>query len=118
MIPTTPPPTANIAGFIWNDTNNDAIIDSTETFFGTVSVILKSGDCSGSTVSSATSNGGGTYAFPRIPPGDYCVEVNQGTLPTPTYGWLCTTHNKSQALITLKAGTALKLDFGFLDTVW
>ncbi len=65
----------SLGDFVWNDTNADGIQDSSEPGLSGVTVDLYSGDsCSGSAVTSTTTDGSGNYSFTNLTPGTYSIK--------------------------------------------
>jgi len=66
-----------LTGIVFNDINQDGILDANEPFFGGVLVALQ--DCNGLTVATTTSNPDGSYTFDDVLLGDYTVVFNPTT---------------------------------------
>jgi hypothetical protein len=110
-------PATIATGTIWEDANNNATLDGGETRFENVTVTLKSGDCNGAAVDTATTNSTGGFTFSSLSAGSYCVVVEVGTMPSPVYGWVCTTQTTNQVAFTIASGATRYLPFGFMDTM-
>jgi uncharacterized repeat protein (TIGR01451 family) len=66
--------TYTVGNLVWNDINNNGIVDGGETGIDGVTVELITGD--GSTlVTTTTTSGGGAYTFTSVPPGSYRVRL-------------------------------------------
>ena len=72
-------PLGSIAGWVWNDTNNNGMQDSGEAGLNGVSIALK--DSSNVTMATTTTAGDGDYSFPDLFEGHYTVEIDDATLP-------------------------------------
>jgi protocatechuate 3,4-dioxygenase beta subunit len=68
---------------VFNDPNNNGILDPGETGVGGATVTLR--DAAGNIVATATTDTNGNYQFPNLPPGNYTVTV------TPPTGFVNTT---------------------------
>ncbi len=74
----TPPPTAILGGFVWDDTNMNGIQDSGEAGIPMVAVYMTPctmGDTIAVTDTMMTDTGG-YYAFMELPPGDYKLQFS------------------------------------------
>ncbi len=103
---------ASIGDRVFDDANGNGTDDS-ESGIQSVTVWLKSGSCSGSTVSTKVTTATGAYDFTGLAAGTYCVDISEATLPA---GYSLTTSNEPK-LVTLTAGqddnTA---DFGYSNS--
>ena len=70
-----------IAGRVWNDTDRDSIEGESEPSFGK-GVVLVLKDTGGVIVDTAMTGILGRYTFSGLCPGEYTVEVDEGTLPS------------------------------------
>ncbi|WP_170131953.1 SdrD B-like domain-containing protein [Arenicella xantha] len=71
--------TASLGGKVWLDEDLDGILDTEETGITSVTVqLLRAGVVVATTVTDTNGN----YLFPNVLPGDYTVNVDDGTLPT------------------------------------
>ncbi len=99
---------------VWYDTNRDAAQQPTEPGINGVTVKLYAGTCpaSGGAINSAVTTGNGTYLFTNLAAGNYCVDVDNATVPT---GYNLTTANDPKT-VNLPTGTSsfLDADFGYL----
>ncbi len=69
--------TIRLGNQVWNDLNNNGLLDGTETGINGVSVQLWSAD--GSTLlGTTTTAGGGIYTFSGLPQGNYLVRLPEG----------------------------------------
>jgi len=69
---------ASIAGTVFNDTNNDGLINGADTGLSGVSVTLSGTDDRGATVNSTIlTNGTGGYSFTTLRPGNYVLTESQ-----------------------------------------
>ncbi|MCS6993061.1 MAG: SpaA isopeptide-forming pilin-related protein, partial [Anaerolineales bacterium] len=69
--------TIRLGNQVWNDTNNNGLLDGGETGIDGVTVQLWSAD--GSTLlATTTTSGGGIYTFAGLPQGSYIVRLPQG----------------------------------------
>lgn len=73
------PNTSEIAGRVWLDTNNNAVIDGGETGIANITIELTGTDAGGQAVSrTTTTDANGNWSFATLPPGTYTVrEPNQ-----------------------------------------
>jgi hypothetical protein len=79
-LPPTPTPTpvpGSISGGVWHDNNNNASRDGGEPGFSGATVRLGSGACPSTGLKTTTTNSSGNYSFSDLPPGTYCVSVNE-----------------------------------------
>jgi uncharacterized repeat protein (TIGR01451 family) len=65
--------TLSIGNFVWNDVNNDGLVDNGETGIAGATVNLR--DPNGNLVATTTTNAQGGYLFTDLTPGQYQVEV-------------------------------------------
>ncbi len=70
-------PTGTLTGVVFNDINQDGVLDANEPFFGGITVALQ--DCNGLTVATTVSNPDGSYSFDEVLVGDYQVVFNPTT---------------------------------------
>ncbi len=124
--------TGSIGDTIWLDQNRDGVVDATEsglqgvdvtvTWFGPDGVAGGGDDI----IHEATTDSDGNYLVENLPPGNYLVEVDTGTVPT---GYQNVSEpgveNDSAATLTLADGADdLGQDFGYAgsgsigDTIW
>jgi choice-of-anchor A domain-containing protein/uncharacterized repeat protein (TIGR01451 family) len=68
----TPPSTASLGDFVWNDANQNGIQDAVETGISNVTVQLY--NTSNNLIGTATTNSSGLYSFTNITPGSYYVQ--------------------------------------------
>ncbi len=71
----TPPPaggTGSIFGVVFNDTNQNGVLDGGETGIGGVTVNLLDGN--GNVIGTTTTDPNGNYSFPFLAPGSYIVQ--------------------------------------------
>ncbi|MFO0937549.1 MAG: SdrD B-like domain-containing protein [Gemmataceae bacterium] len=64
----------SLGNFVWNDTNNDGVVNNGETGLANVSVSLLNG--AGTVVANTTTSGAGYYLFTNLTPGNYQVRIN------------------------------------------
>ena len=78
------PLNSSIGGRVWRDSDNDGVIDPSETGIGNVVVRLTGTDLAGNTITrEVTTQPDGSYAFTELPPGTYTItepEQPAGTL--------------------------------------
>lgn len=82
-LPITPTPVlpGTISGRVFNDdANRDGTFDSTSYPYQNIPVEIHEGTCSGTLAGTASSNSQGFYSI-NVPPGTYCVIINQRTDP-------------------------------------
>ncbi len=109
-----------IGDFVWYDTNYDGVQDPGEPGIANVQLRLYQDNGDGvfnastdTLVATTTTNANGRYLFQNLPPGDYFVDVVNGTVPS---GYVSTTFNDPTSLITLAEGQSyLDADFGYVD---
>lgn len=97
---------ASIRGNVWNDADDNRVVNGTESGMIGVQVILRDKD--GNAVATEYTDELGNYAFPNIPPGDYRVDV------VPPTGYLVTTGNDPDP-VSVAAGVTGKANFGLLQ---
>jgi hypothetical protein len=106
----------SIGDFIWYDDDGDGIQnDAPSSGIVGVTVNLLTGACPGSPAGSTTTSNDGAYEFTELEPGDYCVDVDEGsiTLPIPQATAVLTTGNEPLT-VTLSAGERfVDADFGY-----
>jgi hypothetical protein len=72
------PGTASLSGYVYQDTNNDGLIQPTETALKNVSVQLSGTDDFGNTVGlSTTTDSSGFYSFQNLQAGNYTIREDQ-----------------------------------------
>ena len=83
----------SIGDFVWYDDNGDTVQDIGESGAPNVTVLLYedtngngSKDFGEPVLDSALTDGNGLYLFDNLPPGDYVVDVDESTVPSPTTG--------------------------------
>lgn len=118
------PLNSSISGRVWNDSNNDGVVDPSETGIGNVVVRLTGTDLAGNTITrETTTQPDGSYAFTELPPGTYTItEPEQpagtlnGTTVAGTGGGTATLPTSTPSVIsgiTLGVGEAVEgNDFG------
>ncbi|VAW32809.1 internalin, putative [hydrothermal vent metagenome] len=122
----------SIGDTIYNDLNNDGVIDAGEGIAG-VTVILTPpagidlGNGPGQPITTVT-DGNGNYSFPSLPPGDYTIAVDETTLPPALQGDNTQDPDgglDSSSIVTLALGENNDVqDFGYFDpgnigdTIW
>ena len=80
----------SIGDYIWNDANGNGLQDEGSGYgINGVTVNLYQGACppSGSPYATTVTTGDGGYDFTLLPPGDYCVDVDESTL-APGYNFI------------------------------
>jgi uncharacterized repeat protein (TIGR01451 family) len=70
---------AAIGDRVWEDVNHNGIQDAGERGVGGVGVVLR--DASGATIGRAVTDANGLYLFDRLPPGEYRICFEVGTIP-------------------------------------
>ncbi|WP_296699811.1 SdrD B-like domain-containing protein [Thiocapsa sp. UBA6158] len=102
------PDLASITGNVWNDADDNRLVNGSEAGMIGVQVILR--DSNGAIVATEYTDALGNYAFPNILPGDYQVDV------VPPTGYLVTTGN-DPAPVSVAAGETGTANFGLLEGV-
>ena len=103
---------ASVNGTVWDDVNDDGVIDAGENGLEGVTVNLYEND--GVTlVASTTTASNGHYSFDGLAPGDYIVDVDDATLPS---GLLSTTKNDPESVALVAEQTA-EANFGYVEPV-
>ena len=74
-----------IGNTVWYDLDGDGSQDSGEVGIGQVTVYLYQGSCSGTPIATDVTDADGKYQFTHLISGDYCVVVDESTLPAPAY---------------------------------
>jgi hypothetical protein len=111
-VPQTPTPTpvpGRINGYVFFDHNGNGRIDGSEQYMLGVEITLGAGGCPASGYSTETTDVSG-FSFVGLPPGRYCVSVEEGTLP-PAYAWSATTD--TQYPVEVLPGVSGMVAFGF-----
>ncbi|MEL1265734.1 SdrD B-like domain-containing protein [Pseudoxanthomonas putridarboris] len=68
------PLNSSITGRVWEDTDNDGVIDPSEQGIGNVVIRLTGTDLAGNTITrEVTTQPDGSYAFTELPPGTYTI---------------------------------------------
>jgi hypothetical protein len=138
--PTPVPGTGTIEGLVWEDACQlqadgqpspgciaaeaggylaDGSLDPSEARLAGVQVTLSAGECGagGALAATATTQADGTYAFPNLQPGAYCVAVDSTSpvnAPLLQPGqWTYPAVGVGQATIILEAGATRAADFGW-----
>ena len=115
----------SIGDRVWYDEDNDGVQDSGEVGINGVTVKLYTGTCAQHTeppLRVTTTSGDGDYLFSAVPAGDYCVVVDEDTLPSP--GYVSTTLNNPLDVSLSIGQDYLEADFGYVvggaigDFVW
>ncbi len=83
----------NVSVKLWNDNNNNGVIDTGDTVFDT-----------------EITNSGGNYLFTNLPAGFYIVDVDETTLPP---GMFLTTNNEPHRVDLSEGENYLLADFGY-----
>ncbi len=99
----------SIGDTLWYDDNADGVIDTDETRFNGVEVILE--DSSGAVIATTATDANGNYLFENLPQGSYTVQVNESTLPAGS--WASTTMNVPMQVVLPPASDFLDADFGY-----
>ena len=102
----------SIGDIIFNDENANGIQDVGEVGIGGILVRLHAGACPavGSPIANLVTNPSGGYTFNNLPPGTYCVDVLNSTVPN---GFVHTTANDPMT-VTLANGQHVDYaDFGY-----
>jgi len=107
-----------ISGVIWNDLDGNGVQNGAETGLTGVYVMLFADDGDGVFEPEASDPGvtytvtpdGGSYAFSDLAPGAYWVDVYEESAPA---GYVRTTPAEDPLLVTLAAGEARTVDFGY-----
>lgn len=73
--------TGSIGDTIWFDQDGDGVVGTDEVGLGNVDVTLVWDSPTGPQTFTTTTAADGSYLFPNLPPGDYTVTVDTGTLP-------------------------------------
>ncbi|MCO6452946.1 MAG: VWA domain-containing protein, partial [Caldilineales bacterium] len=105
--------TGSIGDRVFNDINGSGLPDGgLEPGIGGVTVHLYQGNCpaSGSAVRTDVTNSNGSYSFTNLPPGGYCVSVDDSTLPI---GMLLTTNNEPLTVNLAANQHFADADFGY-----
>lgn len=82
-----PADTSQISGLVYNDVNENGVMDSGEAPFDGVQLVLASGSCASPGISqTALSAADGSYQFQLTPPtaGSYCLSIDPLTPPNDT----------------------------------
>jgi hypothetical protein len=64
----------SLGNLVWNDVNNNGVVDETEAGIAEVTVNLL--DRNGAVITSTTTNSSGYYLFTDLPAGEYIVEID------------------------------------------
>ncbi len=105
--------TAKIGDRVYYDVNANGLPDGgTEPGIGGVTLILHQGTCAapGSLWGTTITGVNGSYLFDLLPAGNYCVQVDEGTLPG---GYGLTTGNEPQTVALATGQSYLTADFGY-----
>ena len=89
----TPEPNGTVSGILFRDENGDGIWQGGESRLEDVDLTLRAGTCSGSVAAQRTTGSQGAYAMGGIAAGDYCLEVDETTLPASVDAWTPSTDN-------------------------
>ncbi len=81
------PPPLSLGNRVWNDVNNNGILDAGETGIGNATVYLyvdnnNDGVPDGNPIATKATDANGYYLFTGLAPGNYIVGVDPSTLPT------------------------------------
>jgi protocatechuate 3,4-dioxygenase beta subunit len=81
------PPPLSLGNRVWNDANNNGVLDNGESGIGNATMYLyvdnnNDGVPDGNPIASKTTDGNGYYLFTGLAPGNYIVGVDPSTLPT------------------------------------
>jgi uncharacterized repeat protein (TIGR01451 family) len=101
-----------IGDLVWNDVDGDRSQDAGELGLSGVTLRLYSGACppGGAPISTASTDGNGSYRFMRLAAGPYCVDVDEATLPA---GFALTTGNEPLSVILAAGQEYTGADFGY-----
>jgi hypothetical protein len=97
----------SISGTVFRDYNEDGVLNPGEPGLSMGTVLLGNIACPSSGFKNMVPSGSGTYAFPDLPIGTYCVSLNV-MFPNPSYHFT-TPH---LVTVTLAAGDAKVLNIG------
>jgi hypothetical protein len=101
---------SSIAGYVWNDADNDGNWSVSEVGIDNASLYLLT--TTGDSVATATTNSLGEYIFFALASGSYYVHVNDGTLPA---NYWTTTFN-DPLLVTVALGADFTgANFGYVE---
>ena len=89
----TPEPNGTVSGILFRDENGDGIWQGGESRLEDVDLTLRSDSCSGEVVAERTTANQGAYAIGGIAAGDYCLEVDESSLPASVDAWTPSTDN-------------------------
>jgi len=106
-LPAPPPPAqpGSINGVVYIDNNGNGVQDAGEPGASAYWVYLFAGTCTGSSISSTTSDSNGNYSFPNLSAGSYCVNLFYSGSPVkPT----------NPQLISVSSGGASRVNFGIV----
>ena len=105
----------SIGDRVWFDLDDDGNQDNNEIGIRDVDLSLQTGSCSsnGSEIEQVTTGNNGAYTFESVPIGDYCVKVDESTLPAP--GYEVTTSGQSID-VTVSTDDITTADFGYIAT--
>jgi hypothetical protein len=128
----TPPPTSThtatlsltpalgtVTGVIWEDWDEDRVIDNGEPRLPNIKITIYPQFCSNGNGTAGYSEDLGVYSFTNLTPGNYCLFIDVNDLPKPAYSWKLTGDghlSEVQQQLTLSTGEILTLNFGFMDT--
>lgn len=106
-----------IGGRLWQDLDRDGVRENGEPALFNVKLEIYESACSELSAlpqSVATSDGSGQYIFASLAPGDFCVLVDENSLPVD----LISTSNGLARTVTLAANQLVdNVDFGFASAV-
>ena len=99
---------------VWDDVNRDGVQDAGEPGLSGIALRLYDGVCgepSRTLAAADVTDSAGDYIFPYLDAGDYCIVVDEATLP----GAYAATTDSSPFDVTLGVdGLALEADFGYV----
>jgi hypothetical protein len=105
----TPEPPGAISGLVWKDTNLDGVRQGGEPGYAGVTVRLGQGACSSTGFMTAVSAANGSFSFPNLPAGSYCISVNIA----PVCGDYTAAATPTEYTINLAAGGSESRQFGY-----
>jgi hypothetical protein len=105
---------AMVTGIVWEDSNNNQMVDGGESRFVDSSLRLWKDGCGNGAPWTAQTNVFGEYGIQNLAEGNYCLEVLISTLPTPANYWAGTTHPGGSLNFSL-TDAGMQVMFGFYD---
>jgi hypothetical protein len=92
----------SISGFVFRDENGNGNFNPEDTPLSGVTLRIAGGACPASGLVTTTSDSGGNFVFSDLSSGQYCLKVDEGSLPSIGGSWQASLPNPKT--VSLNAG--------------